>query len=320
MRPICVYPASDRQIGPVSDAALSAAKRISEATGQPFDKALREEIERQADVRSAEDLGGRHHQAVAFFVYVAGPLDERCVKIGISQQPRGRLPHIYRMLRERRPVGLFFLFITDRPRTVEVYAHRILDKYALGHELFSVSADAAVEAIREATRLVAEAARTKAEAARTKANAPQPRRPAAEGEAILAHLGASLVECWDGERPIAELLREAAEHGERAREAAKVLAKLGLRRRRVETPTGIWDWTVVVANQSAGLSRLFRGTPWRGLSGASGAWRQPLLRLPGAFVPGNVMRFGDTTHRAVCVPETLAHAIALSQIPPEAAG
>lgn len=59
---------------------------------------------------------------------------------------------------------------------------------------------------------------------------------------------------------------------------------------------------VAVANQSASLNELLRGTHWAGQSGAAGMWRRVLSRAPGAVPTDNALYFRDGRHRAVLVP------------------
>jgi putative DNA primase/helicase len=56
--------------------------------------------------------------------------------------------------------------------------------------------------------------------------------------------------------------------------------------------------SMTVANSHQGLERLFTNTPWAGAK-----WRGQLLRIPGASVPPNPVRFGSNVRqRAVLLP------------------
>lgn len=64
---------------------------------------------------------------------------------------------------------------------------------------------------------------------------------------------------------------------------------------------------VAIANDHRGLAQLFERTHWGARSGASGVWRQALLRVPGARPSERAVRFRGPQARAVLVP--LAHVL-----------
>lgn len=125
----------------------------------------------------------------------------------------------------------------------------------------------------------------------------------------LAHLTSSLAAQWRGgeQRTVGTLIAIAAgrkvlggEFGDTApgpldRAAANdALAALGLR---------VLDGDVLaVANDHRGLADIFAGTHWQRRSGASGVWRQALLRVPGARPSEGAIRFRGPQARAVLVP------------------
>lgn len=65
---------------------------------------------------------------------------------------------------------------------------------------------------------------------------------------------------------------------------------------------------LAVANDHRNLAQLFESSHWRARSGASGVWRQALLRAPGARPSTGAVRFRGPQARAVLVP--LSHVLA----------
>lgn len=59
---------------------------------------------------------------------------------------------------------------------------------------------------------------------------------------------------------------------------------------------------LAVSNGHRVLAEIFADTHWRAKSGASGAWRQSLGRLPGAISAPAPVRFGGAKTRAVLIP------------------
>jgi hypothetical protein len=59
---------------------------------------------------------------------------------------------------------------------------------------------------------------------------------------------------------------------------------------------------LAVANSHTGLNSLFARTHWQGRSGASGTWRQALLRCPQALGSTTAVNFRGVKCRAVLVP------------------
>lgn len=88
-------------------------------------------------------------------------------------------------------------------------------------------------------------------------------------------------------------------------EAADLLASVGLRVM-PEVPPGLdrpaMPESLAVANAHKGLNTVFVGSHWQGRSGASGTWRQALLRCPGAVGSPTSVNFRGTKQRAVLVP------------------
>ncbi len=132
----------------------------------------------------------------------------------------------------------------------------------------------------------------------------------------LTHLTTTIANAWRGgeQSTVGTLIaRAAGRHIERAAPgqqalnglpseeeqmaAQDVLAGYGLRVERL----GEVGW-LAVANVHTALAGVYRDTHWRALSGATGAWRQALLRVPGARSSPNPVRFRGVKQRAVLVP------------------
>lgn len=85
-------------------------------------------------------------------------------------------------------------------------------------------------------------------------------------------------------------------------EAQRALNGLGLR---VDFTNQVW-W-LGVANQHQALGRIYQHSIWAGRSNTTGGWRQVLMRVPGAKVPANALRFGSGhQQRGVFVPLLMA--------------
>jgi len=138
----------------------------------------------------------------------------------------------------------------------------------------------------------------------------------ADWERCIGHLTSSLAQAkWgNGEqRTIGTLIAIAAGRAVMAddqvatridREVAQgVLATYGLK-----VHPDIDGPDLAVANDHRNLSQLFDSSHWRARSGASGVWRQALLRAPGARASTIPIRFRGPQARAVLVP--LAHVLA----------
>jgi hypothetical protein len=135
----------------------------------------------------------------------------------------------------------------------------------------------------------------------------------ADWQRCLGHLTSCVAQHkWSGgeQRTIGTLIALAAgrrvisaEEGELAaspierHQAQDVLATYGLR-----LHPDIDGDTVAIANDHRGLAGLFERTHWGARSGASGVWRQALLRVPGARPSANAVRFRGPQTRAVLVP------------------
>lgn len=65
-------------------------------------------------------------------------------------------------------------------------------------------------------------------------------------------------------------------------------------------------WHLAVANQHTQLAAVFARTLWSAHAGASGGWRQTLLRAPGAMVRATALRLAGQQTRVVTVPLAVA--------------
>jgi hypothetical protein len=132
----------------------------------------------------------------------------------------------------------------------------------------------------------------------------------ADWQRCIQHLVSSLAQAkWSGgeQRTIGTLIaiaagrpvmadNQVATRGERE-EAQAVLASYGLR-----VHPDIDGPDLAVANDHRNLAHLFETSHWRARSGASGVWRQALLRAPGARPSSSAVRFRGPQARAVLVP------------------
>jgi hypothetical protein len=138
----------------------------------------------------------------------------------------------------------------------------------------------------------------------------------ADWERCIGHLVSSLAQTkWSGgeQRTIGTLIAIAAGRPVMAdnqvptradrEEAQNVLATYGLR-----VHPDLDGPDLAVANDHRNLAQLFEGSHWRARSGASGVWRQALLRAPGARPSAIPIRFRGPQARAVLVP--LKHVLA----------
>lgn len=128
-------------------------------------------------------------------------------------------------------------------------------------------------------------------------------------DACLLHLATSLVPQWRaGERStVGHVALVAKDYevrtasglamGGDAQAAQRALSTVGCRVVLEEK-----HWWLAVANTHAELGRIYERTHWAGRSGASGVWRQALLRLPFARPAPKPIRFGGYLSRAVLVP------------------
>lgn len=128
----------------------------------------------------------------------------------------------------------------------------------------------------------------------------------ADWQRCLGHLCSTVAANWrSGEqRMIGTLIAQAAgrpvtgesEPSQLERDHANdVLASYGVR-------VLVDDREVAIANDHAGLAGVYRDTHWSGRSGASGVWRQALMRVPGARPSPTSIRFRGPKTRAVLVP------------------
>ncbi len=143
---------------------------------------------------------------------------------------------------------------------------------------------------------------------------------ASDEQRCLDHLLTSPAEMWKGGQrsPIGRYIRRVADVENTIddaldfNDAVQVLADLGLR---VEFLRGqdIEGLYLCVANSHQGLARIYKETHWAGKSGATGGWRQTMMRLNGArslrdFIneqngtPREVLRFGSVPCRCICIP------------------
>lgn len=130
-------------------------------------------------------------------------------------------------------------------------------------------------------------------------------------EACLLHLATSLVPQWrQGERSTVgacavatrryeELSAKNAGGGAKtdAEIAQRALSTVGCRVLKQGKA-----WFLAVANSHAELGRIYQQTHWATRSGATGVWRQALLRLPGAAAGSEAIRFCGWRSRATLVP------------------
>jgi hypothetical protein len=117
----------------------------------------------------------------------------------------------------------------------------------------------------------------------------------------LDHLLTAPADAWrGGDRiTIGAMVARAAGRvmGSDADQAQQALASFGVRV--VVEHRAEW---LAVANQHNGMSRVFDKTIWAGRSGATGGWRQTLLRAPGAIPRPASLRFDGPQSRVVLVP------------------
>jgi hypothetical protein len=132
----------------------------------------------------------------------------------------------------------------------------------------------------------------------------------ADWQRCVQHLVSSLAQAkWSGgeQRTIGTLIAIAAGRPVMAdnqvptradrEEAQSVLASYGLR-----IHPDLDGPDLAVANDHRNLAHLFEASHWRARSGASGVWRQALLRAPGARPSSSAVRFRGPQARAVLVP------------------
>lgn len=81
--------------------------------------------------------------------------------------------------------------------------------------------------------------------------------------------------------------------------AARVLGNHGLRLHCDENDRSEW---LVIANRHQGLNSIFAGTKWHATGGATGGWRQSLLRFDGARTKDRTFRFAGYKARGVLIP------------------
>lgn len=133
----------------------------------------------------------------------------------------------------------------------------------------------------------------------------------ADPHTCLLHLATSLVPQWrQGERStIGSCAVAAKRYEERSRTmnggSAKTDAEAAQRALSTVGCRVVLDdkaWFLAVANTHAELGKLYQQTHWATRSGATGVWRQALLRLPGAVSAATSIRFGGWKSRAVLVP------------------
>lgn len=89
--------------------------------------------------------------------------------------------------------------------------------------------------------------------------------------------------------------------------AANALASLGVRIDYREFDDEPYErrW-LLIANCHPALSEVFKGTRWQSPPGVTGAWKQTLLRCPGARQLPHVTRFRGVASRAVALPLSAA--------------
>jgi hypothetical protein len=121
----------------------------------------------------------------------------------------------------------------------------------------------------------------------------------------IDHLMTAAADTWRGgeKQTIGRLVAMAAkDFGEPdSVQSNRALAVYGVR---VVLEKGVF--MVAVANQHQGLAGAFQRTVWSARSGASGGWRQTLLRAPGAAARPVALRFEGHSAKVVQVPLSLA--------------
>ncbi|PWR24559.1 hypothetical protein DKG74_07070 [Zavarzinia aquatilis] len=121
------------------------------------------------------------------------------------------------------------------------------------------------------------------------------------GEECWRHLLSSPMDTWHGgsRRVVGGLLYEALYLVDAEMDAKRALKQVGIRIL-TETPPGEANGVrvIAVANQHAGLAKLFAGTiKWQ-----SGGWATALKLLPGAWAPAKPTRFAGALSRWTAIP------------------